>query len=29
MLPSVGIGTAIIFDFENDKEKFDMQAPSC
>lgn len=26
MLPSVGIGTAIIFDFENDKEKFDMRA---
>ena len=26
MLPSVGIGTAIIFDFENDKEKFDLRA---
>lgn len=26
MLPSVGIGTAIIFDFQDDKEKFDMRA---
>ncbi len=26
MLPSVGIGTAIIFDFENDQQKFDMRA---
>ncbi len=26
MLPSVGIGTAIIFDFENDKAKFDERA---
>lgn len=26
MLPSVGIGTAIIFDFENDKEKFDQRS---
>ena len=26
MLPSVGIGTAIIFDFEDDKEKFGMRA---
>lgn len=26
MLPSVGIGTAIIFDFENDREKFDLRA---
>ena len=26
MLPSVGIGTAIIFDFQDDKQKFDMRA---
>jgi aryl-alcohol dehydrogenase-like predicted oxidoreductase len=26
MLPSVGIGTAIIFDFQDDKERFDMRA---
>ncbi|MFN3891697.1 MAG: aldo/keto reductase [Beijerinckiaceae bacterium] len=26
MLPSVGIGTAIIFDFTDDKQKFDMRA---
>ena len=26
LLPAIGIGTAIVFDFENDKEKFDLRA---